>query len=357
MVLRRPYAFLIKYFRLIHVIITTILILIAVKFRNISSFLSKCISNVANKYDAPDYINYGVFIWFLIALGLFFIIYWLFKYKDKPRKIYIFSIVGYIVLGIILIITYNYISGFNSNIINQKTIRLYSDILFMCNLYQYIIIIIMFIRALGFNIKKFDFARDAQELNLTNEDNEEVEVNIGIDMTNITRKLRKQGREFGYFYQEFKLYIIGILIILFIFIVFKGYQIYDKKYKLYNEGDYVGVNNFINITDSYYSINNNGDTFIIVKLNTYKKGNKDILNTSNIVLNVGDKKYLPDKNNCYKFKKYGNCYKQQYITNEEKNYILVYKIFSLNIKKTHITFNESYDKIYKIKLDIESIDD
>ena len=39
----------------------------------------------------------------------------------------------------------------------------------------------MAIRGLGFDIKKFDFNRDAQELNATDSDSEEVEINTKID--------------------------------------------------------------------------------------------------------------------------------------------------------------------------------
>lgn len=357
MILRKPYAFLIKYFRLIHITITLMLVLIILRFREISEFLSICINNLSYKYEAFNYINYGVFIWFIIALSLFIIIYGLFKYKNKPRRIYIFSIIGYLIIGLILIITYSYIGNFNTKIIDQKTIRLYRDILFICNIFQYIIIIIMLIRGLGFNIKKFNFERDAQELNLTKDDSEEIEINIGIDTTNISRNIRKQGRELKYFYQEFKKYILTILIIIISFISFKGYQFYDKKFKIYNHGDYVGINNFISVNDSYYSVYNDDYTYIIVKFNTYKNGEKTILNTGNIVLNIGKDKYLPDKNICYKFKKYGNCYKQQYITNQEKSYILVYKVDELNINKTYIIYNESYDRRYKIKLSIDSINE
>ena len=56
-------------------------------------------------------------------------------------------------------VVFSYMSGFSMNIINQKTIRLYRDILFICDLFQYYIIIVMLIRGLGFDIKKFDFTK------------------------------------------------------------------------------------------------------------------------------------------------------------------------------------------------------
>lgn len=354
MVLRKPYGFLIKHFKLIHLIIAFILSYIVYKYRSIYIFLGNCINNSANRYDAFIYIDYKILIYIFIVLILLFIVNLLLRYKDKPRNIYIMSLLGYIVLGVILVVVFNYLNGFNVNIIDQKDIRLYRDILFICDLFQYYIIIIMFIRGLGFDIKKFNFAKDAQELNLSQEDVEEIEVNIGLDTTNIVRGVRKQKREFGYFFKEYKIYIISIIIILLLFLGYKIYNYFDNKYKIYNENEYVGDNKYINITNSYYDkIDNNN--YIIIKFKTVKNGINDRLNTGNIVLSILDKRYVPDKNICYKYNDMGNCYKQQYITSVEEEYILVYKIDELEIDKSYILYGESYENTYKVKLNLKNI--
>lgn len=350
MVLRKPYGFLIKHFRFIHLLITVILAYIAVKFRNIYVFLGNVISDAVNRYDAVSYINYKIFIFIVLSIFLMFIVYWLLKYKDKPRKIYIISIIGYIILGIVLMVVFSYMSGFSMNIINQKTIRLYRDILFICNLFQYYIIIVMLIRGLGFDIKKFNFAKDVQELNLSQEDNEEVEVNIGIDTTSIVREVRKQKREFGYFFKEYKIYIIGIIILIVFVLGYNGYNYFSNKYKVYSQNQYVGEVKYINIIDSYYDITDDNNYIIIIKFNAYTNGTKDKLNTGNIMLSMNGEKYSIDKNICYKYNYLGVCYKQQYIDNTESEYILVYDVDALNIEKAYILYSESYEKNYKVKL-------
>lgn len=352
MVLRRPYAFLIKHFRFIHLVITAILVYIAFKYRSIYIYLGKCISDSVNRYDATNYINYWLLFLIVIVIFLFFVVYWLLKYKDKPRYIYVMSIVGYVVLWIVLLATFIYLGSFNTNLIEQKTIRLYRDILFMCNLFQYYVAIVMFIRGLGFDIKKFNFGKDVQELNLSQEDAEEIEVNIVIDTTNIVREIRKQGREFGYFFKEYKIYIIIILTLLIIFLGYKGYGYFTDHFKTYKQNVYVGEKKFINITNSYYDIDN--DKYVIIKFNTYTNGIKDKLNTGNILLYVDDEKYVANKNVCYKFNSIGTCYKQQYIDNDVSEYILVYKVDEVNVKKTYILYSESYDKTFKIKLDLKN---
>ena len=115
MVLRKPYAFLIKHFRLIHMIITIILTYLVFKSRSIYLFLNRVIEDSVNKYDAINYINYGIYILVIILIGLWIVVYWLLKYKDKPRNVYIFSISEYIIISVFLLILYGYISGDNEN--------------------------------------------------------------------------------------------------------------------------------------------------------------------------------------------------------------------------------------------------
>lgn len=348
MILKKPYAFLIRHFRFIHLILTGLLTYLVIKFGNIYTFLNKVIENPVNRYDALSYINYSLMIYVIIILLLCFVIYKLLKYKDKPRRVYIFTIFGYIIISFFMIILFNYINRLNIGINSEKTIRLYRDILLITLFFQYYFIIVMGIRGLGFDIKKFDFGRDIQELNLNETDSEEVEVNLNIDTTNVIRGIRKQKRELGYFFKEFKFYIIIIILFIVGFIIYKGYNYYNYKYKVYNENDIIGYTNKIIVRDSYYVIDD--DNYVIINFDTYNNGIKERLNIGNIVLVVGNEKYTSNRNICYKFSKLGNCYKTQYITNELENYILTFSVDNLNIQEAYILYNESYENTYKVKL-------
>ena len=349
MILRRPYAFLIKHFKLIHLIITGLFAYVVYRNREVYKFLKSVIADSANKYNALEYINYKIYIFLIIALILCGIVYWLLKYKDKPRKIYIFAIGAYLIIAVFMMAVYGYIHDFSSSAIDQKTIRLYKDILSISLWIQYYIVIFMLIRGLGFDIKRFDFRKDAQELNLGAEDAEEVEVNINIDTTNIVRGVRKQKRELGYFFQEFKVYIIVILLFIFGIGGYKLYAYFSEKYKVYNENQVVGNVYNVVVKDSYYKIDNDNN-YVIINFDVLKYGKKDRFNLGNMVLMVGKNSYAVDKNICYQFKKIGNCYKKQYINNEFENYIIVYPVDSLNIQEAYLIYSESYEETYKIKL-------
>ena len=355
MVFRKPYGFLIKNFRLIHLIISGILIYLVTYSNRIYKFINSCIIDVVNRYNAVSYIDYKIYIFIGISLILFVSIYWLFKYKDKPRKIYVLSIFGYLLVGVYIFIVFSYFSGLPNDVIDQKTIRAYRDIMLIMLCFQYLIIIIMLLRGFGFDIKKFNFTKDIQELDLTSEDAEEVEVDLSLDATSVMRGVRKQKRELGYFFKEYKFFILTIIFILLIIGGYFSYSYFSKKYKVYNEGDYIGYNYYISVKDSYYNIDGSKN-YIIIQFDVSKKGRKDRLDVNKLVLKIDKEEYIPNKNICYGFDMIGNCYKKQYITDTFSNYILVYEVKNLNMESSYLIYKESYDDQFKVKLNLENYD-
>jgi len=355
MILRKPYGFLIKHFRFIHLIITAILIYLAKFSTDIYKYINSCIDDQVNRYNALEYINYNIYIFIGILILLFGVIYWLFKYKGKPRNIYILSIFGYIVIAIYLFIVFGYFTDIPNNIIDQKVIRAYRDITLMTVMFQYIITIIMFLRGLGFDVKKFNFTKDIQELNLTQEDAEEVEVDVNVNTDAVMRGIRKQKRELGYFFQEYKVIILGILAIILVIGGYFGYTYLSKVFKVYNQGEVVGYTYSVMVNKSYFNID--GDkNYVIVNLDISKYGIEEKLSVNNLKLLIDDKEYVPNRNICNIFDSLGNCYKKQYITEKAKNYILTYEVDGLNLEKTYLVYKETYEDSFKIKLNLENYD-
>ena len=342
MIFKRPYAFLIKHFRLIHFMITGMLIYSVVRFSGIYTYLNSVIASSTNRYDALSYVRYGLLLIIFLVLILFLVVYWLLKYKDKPRRLYVVSIVGYIVIALFMIVLFYYMSDFVRN----------RDTLLLTMVFQYAIILFMAIRGLGFDIKKFDFNRDAQELNATDSDSEEVEINTKIDTTNLVRGIEKGKRELGYYVKEFKIYVVAILVVVLTILGIKGYSFYKAKYKAYQEGDYIGVINTLKITNSYYKTISN-KKYVIIAFDIYKLGKSERFTVENMVLHVDKKTYIPDKTICSKFNNLGNCYKKQYSTSTETNYIISYEVGNIDLNKAYVLYNDSYDNVYKVKLNVK----
>ena len=75
-------------------------------------------------------------------------------------------------------------------------------------------IAVMLARSLGFDVKKFDFTSDINEIAIESGDNEEFELKVGVDFQRIERGTRGYLRELKYYYQENKMVILSIFGIL-----------------------------------------------------------------------------------------------------------------------------------------------
>ena len=108
MILRKPYAFLIKHFRMIHLIMVVCILYVLLKTVNVFNFLGTYISNgqVISTYEdlSSVYVNtmFVVVVAFLIIVSS--IILYLMRHKKKPFFFYVFMIVIYSSLLFFLVV-------------------------------------------------------------------------------------------------------------------------------------------------------------------------------------------------------------------------------------------------------------
>ena len=89
MILRKPYAFLIKHFKLIHLLLCIPFVYLIIRFGAMSSFLSNYVR--ANYYTsevniAGTYINYFMYGAILLVILLALAIYFLMRKKEKDTS-------------------------------------------------------------------------------------------------------------------------------------------------------------------------------------------------------------------------------------------------------------------------------
>ncbi len=279
MILKKPYALLIKNFKLIHIILTLLTIFIAYSCNGIVNFF---IDFVTNNYSVTitdnlvgDYISPLLYIAIFFSIIILIAVYILLKAKNKPNKLYLFSIIYYIVLLVFVIIASFLIGGLERTLWETAAARTYRDLSLMIFYPQYIIIVLIGVRALGFNVKKFNFKNDLKELEVTESDSEEIEVNLNFQTYKAERTLRRFVREFKYYLLENKFMIIVISIILLVILGYNIFTSYEKtkfKYKENQSFSYSGLT--LNITNSLLTnIDLKGNTiyddkyFVLVKIN------------------------------------------------------------------------------------------
>ena len=187
------------------------------------------------------------------------------KYKKKPKLFYTITIVVSLLSLLLFIHLTNNIRVLETTVLPAKEIRLLRDISRVNYWMLLIITIPVLIRGLGFDIKKFNFNKDLQDLKLEAEDNEEVEVTTNISSDKILNTGRKQVRELKYYYTEYKLFIniiLGIIaIILILAFPFNKFVIHGTigekqtlvtdNFNLKVEESYISTRNRISRDNSY----------------------------------------------------------------------------------------------------------
>lgn len=343
MILRKPYAFLIKHFKLIHLIITLIISYATFIMSDTLRYMLNNFPKVTKRAEALTHIHYQAIVLYIISIIIVGLIIWLMRYKNKPRMMYRIYVVAYIFVLIVSFMSFKEINAIYTSDATVKGIKAVIDLLRISSWIQYYFIAFMLIRGLGFDIKKFNFTGDLEEFNIEKQDSEEVEVTFNGTNGALKRKGRRSIRELKYYYSENK-YIINIILIALATILLI-WIIRDRTVTnvVYNEGDNVSSGRFtIGVVSSYITdtdnegnkILDNDDKLVIVKISAKTNNNyKYKLNTDYLTLEIGKTQFTTtNKYNNY-FKDIGAVYKNQYITNNPKNYILIYKIDNKSSKK------------------------
>ncbi len=166
-----------------------------------------------------------------------------------------FMIIYYtILLGLFFYIS-NVFDLLTYELINATFSRIIRDVAILYSIVQIPFLAIVFVRMVGFNLKKFSFESDFKDLDLSYKDEEEVEVGLNLNSYKFKRKIRKDLREFKYYLVENKFVVIIVCIIL---LGIAGFMIYnsispsyDRRYKMNSSFTYGNFD--INIEDALFT--------------------------------------------------------------------------------------------------------
>ena len=305
MILRKPYAFIIKHFRLIHLIILGCLIYIVYNFSNIGSLVNTLINSRTYTYAGADvYINTPIYYFILVALVLSGILYWLLRLKKKPTGLYIGLITYLIVTFVSFMYFYSILNKMTVDTIEVDVLSTLRDLLVLVRVPGYIFIGLSFIRGIGFDIKQFNFSKDVAELKLAEEDSEEFELMVGQNNYKYERYIRRTLREIKYYIKEnlVPITIIGIVLLgILIILGIRYYNIYLKRIKAREVSSVNGIAYVVNrsyITSEDYNGNKikEGSKFVVVDMSFNNTTNKDAsLDFDRLSLVYKELKYNPSQ--------------------------------------------------------------
>lgn len=338
MIFRKPYGFLIKHFKLIHFIMTLFMAFLVYQTNLLLEFFNDFVGSSQGFVGAFTldslFNNYSYFFAGIIVIAATVILI-LMSFKDKPRFYYILTIVGYILLIILYAYSVSTIGIMQESLVDERITRLIRDFLNIIFIFQIYSLFVSFIRSIGLDLKKFDFHEDFQELNITDKDSEEFEVNVEFDTHVLKRKIRRGYRNIKYYYIENKamLLLVSFVIVLVIgMFVLRG--VFNKE-AIYKVGQvFSPINYNISITESYltnndYRVNNitgENKSLVVVKfkIKTPNKTSKFVF--GKLALQIGDNKYYHINNYSSKLIDIGTTYINQTLKDYYQEYLLVYEI-------------------------------
>lgn len=344
MIIRKPYAFLIKNFRLIHGLLFIMILYLTIKSINIYSFFSDYVANgfySSNGNLQNEYINYFLFTVNILAIIVSFIMFYLLLIKKKSNKIYLVIFFYYIILFVYFIYMFSVFKGLNTKAMSIDVQKLMLDISIIIALPNIVFLFIVFGRALGFNLKQFDFKKDLEELQIDASDNEEIEITFGNDNYKIARYFRKVLRLTKYFILENKIFVIGCASV---FALIISLTIYTKLnvYKVsYVENQAFIANSLkFKVLESFETsrdINNytisSGKSFILAKVEiTNEMSAERLLERDVFKLELNKVQYDPSFTLGSKFIDFGEVYAPSSIRAGETK--IVFVIFEINSDRT-----------------------
>ena len=362
MILKRPYAFLVKHFRIIHAILMVCSGFLLYKTWNIISLLGKYIRNKNSVLEIEDlaskYVTGLMYFIILIILALCGVIIYLLRYKRKPILFYLYVLAMYVVMLISYYLVSSFFYGMQFNDPSLRLVNIIRDVFRALAVLQIPVVGLAFIRFLGFDVRKFEFKSDLLELGVEVEDNEEYEFELNIDKDDLKTKLNKRMRLLKYFYRENKLLFSAIEIVLGVIVIFIVGKYVLSREKIYKEGQKISMSSYnITVLDTYKTYKDfRGSNiatkyfYVIAKIRYQNVLDYDyFLNTGNIKLSYS--KYdstTPTTELNNKLTEFGvNYYKQIIKSGESRDFVFIFEVpieYYNNSFKLNFLNNLSYSK-------------
>lgn len=356
MIIRKPYAFLIKYFKIIHIILFISMTFLLFKTRNIYMFFREYLLTGTYIYTENmvfQYVSIPMILITILLVAILLLIYFLMRQKQKPVFYYLSSVIFYFITFISFLVFLNFFNNLEFRSYSNQVLVIFRDLTMVLYYLNYLFLAVAFARGFGFNVKKFNFERDIKELDITEADREEIEIGSKLDYDNVFNFFRRHVRQLKYYFKENSFVLIVFLVI----VVLGGSAyitldklVFNKTYQemetiVLNDISYTVYNSYITNKDRYGEYVKNKDTYyLIIDFNVSNQTDNNLkLTVKNYRIKIGDSYYYPKSNIRSKFADLGTVYTSQNIgQNNSNRYILVFEIGDYNNQK--ITFQLYYGK-------------
>lgn len=336
MILKKPYAFFIKMFKPIHLVLAILVLYLISLSNDILKFLNDYMyssGSVVSKEIIDTLINNFLYIIPIVMIVLFLILLSVMYKKNKPVMFYFVGIFSFIIVLVINMYAINFLKLLVENIVSIKAIKLIHDLVLINVLIESGCLVFLIIRGIGIDLKKFDFNSDISQFEMSESDKEEFEVKVNIDFNERKRKRKESFRNLKYLYIENKL-IINIFVIIalvllsieIVYFVIKYNQV-NKENVYYSEDLFVFKVNSTTILNTDFQGNKITENYLlIVDVNIKPKYSNQNLYLNDFSLRIENFLFKPIEKYHDKLIDLGNLYQEEILDMEYTDYLFVFEI-------------------------------
>lgn len=346
MIIRNPYGFIVKHYKLINLLLLLPMVYLALKFGDISSFFRDYVSS---NYSTPETAITNTYITILSMIAIIFmlisniILYLILATKKKNSYYHLASIVYYFVCLICLMLFSATMETIETGKIDMTFIHFVRDTSNIVLMPIYILIVCGTAKGIGFNIKTFRLDAN-DDLKLNEEDEEDIEIKVGSDNNTIKRTSVHLIRELKYYILENKFVFSCIGVVLLLILCYNWYTEFEVNNKMYMINQSFSLDNFtLSIKESYLTkvdyhgnLIANDKYYLAVKIGLNNQGAATTIDKSSFRIYVGKTAIFPSYDRASRFIDIGKIYQGETINSGESNdYVFVYELTSNQLKSSY----------------------
>lgn len=336
MIIKKPYAFFIKMFKPIHLILTFLIAYLVYLDNKLLKFFTNYIysaDSVVGENIRDSLVNNLLYVIPFIVIFVSILILGVMFKKKKPVTLYFGIIFSFIIIIVINLYASNFLKILEGSVVSIKSVKLINDFILIAIGLEIFSLVLFLIRGLGINLKKFDFDSELTKIEISESDKEEIEVSINFDFNESRRKRRKTFRNIKYFYYENKFMINSITLIVLLvlcvmmFFLIRNFNNKNIEGKTYSFNDFeLGVNSTIMLNTNYRNEKITDNYLIIVDCKMRSNYNQVSLKINDFSLEIGGIIFKPTTEYNDDLLDLGILYSNQTLENEYNNYLFVFEI-------------------------------
>lgn len=347
MIVRNPYGFVVKHFKLINVLLIIPMIYLAFKLGDITNFFN---SYIASGYSTPEtnfadaYVNGTMYLFIAILLFANIFLYFIFTAKKKNGIVYAINILYFLVLIVAVFLFHTSMSSIEKDSLDATFANFVRDCAIIAQMPIYLLIVINVSKGVGFNYRTLRFDNNS-DLKIKEDDEEEIEIKLGNNDTSLKKVVVHTIRELKYYVLENKFVFCCIGAV---FLIYFGYNLY-MNFQVYNKT--ININQAFNLNDftlalkdSYISdvdyrgeVITEGKYYLAIKIGIQNVSRNDTsISDTNFRIYIGNEVLYPSYDKSSRFIDIGETYSGELIRSQEAHdYVFVYELTKKQLKSSY----------------------